>query len=84
MGNFVKEAIQEMKESWKVPELLESVAEGLQASFGQLCVKETIQEMKEFWKVPELLESVAGGLQASFGQFCKGNYTGSEKVLEGA
>ena len=47
-------------------------------------VKETVQEMRESWKVPELLESVAGSLQASFGQFCKGNYTGNERVLEGA
>ena len=37
LGNFVKEAVQEMRESWKVPELLESVAGSLQASFGQLC-----------------------------------------------
>ena len=37
LGKFVKETIQEMKEFWKVPELLESVAGSLQASFGQLC-----------------------------------------------
>ena len=36
-GNFVKESIQEITEFWKVPELRESVAGGLQASFGQLC-----------------------------------------------
>ena len=37
LGNFVEETIQEMREFWKVPELLESVAGSLQASFGQLC-----------------------------------------------
>ena len=66
MGNFVKETIQEMRESWKVPELLEYVLEASRLAWGNF-VKETIQEIKEFWKVPELLESVAGSFQASFG-----------------
>ena len=37
LSNFVKETVKEMREFWKVPELLESVAEGFQASFGELC-----------------------------------------------
>ena len=37
LGNFVKETLEEMRESWKVPELLEYVARGFQASFGQFC-----------------------------------------------
>ena len=56
------EAIQEIREFWKVFEFMESVAGGFQASMSN-SLKDTIKKIGEFWKVLELLESVAAGVQ---------------------
>ena len=70
-----------MQEFWEVLELLEYVARGFQASFGQLCKGNYTGNERV---LPELLEYVGTGLQASFGQLCKGNCIGNVRVLEGA
>ena len=67
-----------------MPDLPESVAGGLQVSYGQSCKGNHAEKIGEFCEVLALLESGDIGLQASFGQLCKGNQTGSKSDLEGA
>ena len=83
LSNSAKEAVQRIRELWKVFELLESMAGGLQASMSN-SFKDAIQQTREFCKLSELLESVTGGLQASFKQFFAGSHTENTTVLEGA
>ena len=84
LSNSAKEAVQRIRELWKVFELLESMAGGLQASMSNLLFEEAMQKTREFCKLSELLESVTGGLQASFKQFFAGSHTENTTVLEGA
>ena len=81
LSNSAKEAVQRIRELWKVFELLESMAGGLQASMSNLLFEEAMQKTREFWKLSELLEFVIG---AGFKQFFTGSHAENTRVLEGA